>query len=449
MKWAIFAFGLLAVIPLTAWLRQNPRNLTKAFIAIGALPYVMGAFPKYKIAIHGVPEWPGFTQGFDVSILDLVVLATYLSLPPARTSLPFKFSFAFYTAVIFFSAFLAPVPVSTMYYAWQLCRIYLVYAVVARVCEDPERTVCILKCLALGLCFQGAIVFWQRFVLHFLHVTGSYPHQNTLGLVTHFAVFPFFALLLAGRREWQVAAIPAIGFIIDIITASRASLGLAAGGLSVMYLLSTFRQWTARKAMLLGAGLLVVALLTPLAYRQFELRINAMGDPSYGRSELNDAAALVVSENPFGIGANNFVVVANLRHYYDRAFVGDLNRVFPHNVYMTTVAEVGYIGLAAFLIFLFRPMVAAFTCNWRNRTDPRGDLLLGLGMSLFIVYIHSFFEWTFFHDLVQYLFAINVGIIAGVTQQLGYWSPAGRLLKPQPKLNEQFDPAMMSKRQQP
>jgi O-antigen ligase len=440
---------LVAVIPLVAWLRSNPRHLTKAFIAIGALPYVMGAFPKYKISIYGVPEWPGFAQGFDISIMDLMVVAVYLCLPPAKNPLPFKLTFAFYIGVVLFSAALAPVPIASFYYVWQLCRMFMVYAVVARICDDPDRAVCILKGLALGLCFQGVFVFWQRFVLHFLHVTGTYPHQNTLGFVTHFVIYPFFGLLLAGRREWQVAAIPFIGLVIDVITASRAALGLAFGGLSLMFLLSTFRQWTVRKAALLGVGVLVVALLTPLIFRQFELRFNAMGDPTYGRAELNDAASMIVSDHPFGIGVNNFVVFANVHRYYDRAFVGDLNRVFPHNIYFTTAAEIGYLGLLALIVFLWRPMLAAFSCSWRNRMDQRGDLLLGLGVSLLIVSIHAFFEWTFFHDLVQYLLALNIGIIAGVTQQLGYWSPAGRLLKPQPKMNEQFDPVMMSKRQRP
>lgn len=447
MKYAIFAIGLLAVIPLVAWLRANPRHFPKALMAIGALPYVMGAFPKYKLSIYGVPEWPGYAQGFDVSVLDLMVVAVYLCLPPSRTSLPFKFAFGFYMAVVLSSTFIAPVEIASLYYVWQLCRIFMVYAVVTRVCEDPDRTVFILKGLALGLCFQGFIVFWQRFVLHYLHVTGSYPHQNTLGFVTHFAIYPFFGLLLAGRKEWQVAAVPLVGLIITIITASRAALGLAAGGLSLMFLLSTFRQWTARKAALLGIGMLVVALLSPLVYRQFELRFNAMGDPTYGRAELNDTAAEIVSDHPFGIGANNFVVVANLQHYYDRNFVGDINRVFPHNIYFTTVAEIGYLGLFALIIFLLRPMLVAFSCSWRNRMDPRGDLLLGLGVSLLTVSIHAFFEWTFFHDLVQYLLAINLGVIAGVAQQLGYWSPAGRIVRPLPKMNEQLDPVLMSKRQ--
>ena len=54
----------------------------------------------------------------------------------------------------------------------------------------------------------------------------------------------------------------------------------------------------------------------------------------------------------------------------------------------------------------------------------RGDLLLGLGVALLTVYIHSYFEWIFFTTYVQYMFAITVGLVAGLAQQLGYWRPA-------------------------
>jgi hypothetical protein len=53
--------------------------------------------------------------------------------------------------------------------------------------------------------------------------------------------------------------------------------------------------------------------------------------------------------------------------------------------------------------------------------------MLGLGMSLFIVYIHSYFEWVFITFSAQYMFALNVGLVAGLATQLGYWrSAAGK-----------------------
>jgi O-antigen ligase/polysaccharide polymerase Wzy-like membrane protein len=423
VKWIIFFVGLVGIVPLVGWLRTNRSKLPAVWTIVGALPLVMDALPKHEIALLGVPEWPGFSQGFEISLLDLFLVAVYFVLPRSRQKLPFRFAFSFYVAAVLLSALQAPNTAATLYYVWQLVRMFFAYVVVARACADPRLTTALLKGMAIGLCFQGGVVVWQRFVLHYLHVTGSFTTQNMLGLITHFVIFPFFALLLAGEKEWPARAIPGIGALIDVITASRASLGLAAAGFSILFMLSVVRKWTAQKARVLIAGFLVLALLSPLAYRQFELRLDAYGPLNEGgRSEMNNAAALILSEHPMGIGANNFVVVANVQGYYERANVGFQNTTtFPHNIYWTAAAETGYFGLFALMILLLRPLMFALACGWRYRNDRRGDLLLGLAVSFFIVYVHSYFEWVFFTDHVQYFFAIDLGIVAGLAEQLGYF----------------------------
>ena len=50
--------------------------------------------------------------------------------------------------------------------------------------------------------------------------------------------------------------------------------------------------------------------------------------------------------------------------------------------------------------------------------------MIGFATTLIVVYIHSYFEWVFFAPQVQYMFAMSVGMIAGLAQQLGYWQRA-------------------------
>jgi hypothetical protein len=65
-------------------------------------------------------------------------------------------------------------------------------------------------------------------------------------------------------------------------------------------------------------------------------------------------------------------------------------------------------------------------------------LLLGLGVALLTVYLHSWVEWIMVGFSAQYLLAIAIGLVAGNAQQLGYWSvrrpvavrPLGNLLEP-------------------
>ena len=55
-------------------------------------------------------------------------------------------------------------------------------------------------------------------------------------------------------------------------------------------------------------------------------------------------------------------------------------------------------------------MMAAFLCSMRHRGDQRAELLLGLGVALLTVYLHSFFEWIFVTFQAQYLFALSTHV---------------------------------------
>jgi O-antigen ligase len=138
---------------------------------------------------------------------------------------------------------------------------------------------------------------------------------------------------------------------------------------------------------------------------------------------------MMLSDHPMGVGANNYVVAANVGGYNQRAGVAARTASLAtnvHNAYLLSAAETGYFGLVTFVMLLLRPLIVAFRCGWRNRKDQRGDLLLGLGVTLLVVYVHCFFEWVFFSFKVQYLFAITAGLIVGLAQQLGYWRTPGQ-----------------------
>ena len=100
--------------------------------------------------------------------------------------------------------------------------------------------------------------------------------------------------------------------------------------------------------------------------------------------------------------------------------------VMVHNVYLLVASETGWFGLITFVLLLLRPPIVAIMCGWRHRGDSRGDLLLGCGVGLLIVYIHSYFEWILLLSETQYIFAITIGLVAGLVQQLGYWPRSSR-----------------------
>ena len=444
MKWALFALALVGILPLAGWIRANPHQLSKVWILIGAIPFIWGIFPRYEIAILGDPEWPSYAKGFNVSAIDLIIWAVYLgtfrSAAVVRGRLPFKLTFSLYTGAVLLSAIHAQNHTASLYYAWQLIRVYIVYVVAARACTNTDIIASVLKGMALGLYFQTAIVFWQRFILHYLHVGGTFGHQNAAGFAMHFVIFPFLALLLSGERSKLAVTAVIVSVMNDFITISRAAVGLLGFGSLLLFLLSMLRKWTSRKVRIFLNSVIVLILLLPLAYRQFELRYSAgLGVGFFsteGRDQLVDAARFILADHPWGIGANNFFVVAASQGYYERAGVTIMSAdLMPHNAYWVTAADIGYVGLMAFILFLIRPLMLALIYWWKNPGDQRGDLLLGLAISLIAVCIHSYYEWIFLSDRFQYLFAINIGMIAGLVAQLSQKSRRPQKKKGRPALD--------------
>jgi O-antigen ligase len=426
VKWLGLAMVLAATAPLSLWLRGNPAEAPKAWMLLGLLPFVM-TFSHTTMAFISWSEWPGYVRGAEFSILDGLALALYFSLPGGSRPLPFRLAMASYFLATLLSAMQAQVPMAAFFYSWQLARMFLVYAVVAKASAvDPRVTSALLTGMAGGLILQALFCIFQRFE-GVLQAGGTFGHQNLLGLISHFIVFPFFALLLAGQRGWLPIAVGIAGVIVQLLTTSRATVGLAGFGYLAIFLLSAWRQWTPRKARILLISVALAAALVPIGLSSFGQRFESEPpkETDYDeRAAFERAAALMLADHPFGVGPNNYVVVANVGGYNDAAGVltmASSEGANVHNVYRLVAAESGYTGLITFLLLLFQPLVVAFRCGWRNRGDRRGDLLLGLGVALLVVYVHSFFEWIFVASVVPYVFATVVGLVAGLASQLDYW----------------------------
>jgi O-antigen ligase len=422
VKWVALTIFLAAIAPVSYWLRHNPREAPKIWMLMGFLPFVLSPLHLY-MAVISWPEWLGYVTGTEFSALDSLALALYISLPRAGSPLPFRLSIVLYFGAVLLSAIQADVPMASLFYAWQLARMFLIYAVVTRGCADPRVPVALLTGMAVGLFWQAGVVLWQRIGLGMLQAAGTEGHQNLLGMASHFIVFPFFALLLAGQRRWLPLVAVLAGAIVEALTTSRATIGLAGLGYATVFLLSALQRWTSLKALVLVIGMATIAVATPFVLSSIAQRgADQLQGSDESRVQLERAAAMMLSDNFMGVGASNFVEAANVHRYYQQAGVDWASHsAIVHNVYWLVAAETGYPGLITFVFFLLRPLVVAFRCGWRNRGDERGDLLLGLGAALFVVYIHSMFEWVFIADQLQYMFAMEMGLVAGLAVQLGYW----------------------------
>jgi hypothetical protein len=436
LKWVGLAMLLAAILPLSRWLRQNPGHAPKLWMLLGFLPFAL-SFLHLDMAFISWVTWPGYVKGAEFTVLDALAIALYLSLPATKYRLPFRLPMAFYLFATVVSASWAWEPLAALFYSWQVIRVFFVYATVARGCSDSRVPLAIFKGMTAGLVVELVVAIWQRFGEGILQTPGTMSAQNLLGMMTHFVCLPIFALLLSGEAGWIIAAVP-IGLAVVVLTTSRGALGFALLGYTMIFVFSSLRKWTFRKQTVLIIGMLGSFAMIPIASSSFQHRFARQAEliaSNYDeRAAFERAASMMLSDNPLGQGGNNYVMAANLGGYNQRAGVAPVSGsegADVHNVYFLVAAETGYLGLFTFMLLLLRPMSVALLCGWSRPGDRRGDLLLGLGIALLIVYVHGLFEWIFVLLETQYMFALDVGMIAGLACQLGYW---GRVLPPQAAL---------------
>jgi hypothetical protein len=423
------------VVPLANWLRRNPNAVPKLCVLIGILPYDL---VHSYMAIFGFPSWPGHIAGAEFSLLDGLALSIYLGTPSNRKPLPFRLSMALYFLATLVSVFQATVPAAAFFYVWQLPRMFLVYAAITRACADPRVPFAIIKGMAIGLIAEASIVLFQRFALGMLQASGSFSAQNFLGLISHFTVFPVFALLLARRQERLIQVAATAGIIVELFTTSRGTIALAMIGYTLIFAMSALRRWTSRKARIALVAVVTVMVAAPVALSSFQDRFAKERENLYDnagdiekdeRFLFQKVASMILDDHPWGVGPNHYVIVAN-QPRPDGSPSPNLQAGIPlsennllatvHNVYWLIADESGYVGLIAFVFLLLQPLTLAFRCGWRNRGDIRGDLLLGIGVSLLIVYLHSFAEWVFVVFQCQYMFALHCALVVGLSRQLNW-----------------------------
>jgi O-antigen ligase len=430
MKWLILLLCLALILPLAGLLRKHPNYRYVLWISVGFLPFILERLHFY-MALDSAAVWTGYVKGAEFSGLDIVALILYFTLPRNEEPLPFRLSMFCYFAATFLSIFHALVPMEVVFYLWQLARMFLVYATVARGSKDLKITWAVMQGMAAGLIFEAIVVVWQRLATTAIQTSGTMESQNLLGLMAHLVILPFFALLLTGKRGWLPPLVILAGAIVDISTASRATIGLVGLGVALVLLISSFARLTSRKKSIWGIGLAAVVLVVPLASASLQERFStpttSVSDSDYDERAAYKAAALkMLADHPFGVGANHFAVIGNIAGYYQNAHVGEyfLGRSGNvHNLYYLTAAETGYIGLFFLFICLFRPMTVALRAGRLNIGDDRGDLLVGFGIALLLVYLHSWVEWVMITFSPEYLLAITIGLVAGNAQAVGYWRP--------------------------
>jgi O-antigen ligase len=416
VKW-IYLLAILIMAPaLAGLLRSNRRYLVRTCFLLGASMLLAG--PILWTAPYGWPLWSSPVEGFEISFVDSVAFALFTATRAVRIPLSIKVSFAIICLALTISTAIAYNPIAALFYVWEVLRATLLFLAMARVyATEPRAAIAFLGGLAVGMVGEPVWVALQ-YMQGAARPGGSFGHSNTFGIAADFVVFPAVALMLGGRRWFWPALAVFSAFVCVVLGGSRASVGLLAAGVLLTTMLSIAHKPSSRKFVFMGGLGFLLLVAAPVMIWSLDRRSEAAKESSDQlRGAMKAAARMIIADHPFGVGPNQYSVVANVGGYAGRAGVAwnEQNRRAPvHDTYYLVAAEMGFIGLIGFMALLASLILVGIGCLRRHLPDDDGEVAVGLLAVMIVVSVHIAFEFTFMSFMLHYLFASSAGILAAM-----------------------------------
>jgi O-antigen ligase len=409
---------ILITLPLFVALLNRYRDRREwALIALGVMLFLHGTL-QIDAAILSWRLWPGIAKGIMLSPMDTLSLALILTRAAARSRVPYVGLTVLYLLPSTLSIFISFNATATLFIPMQILRVAIMFVAIAGEVHRPSALRGLFGGVAIGLVMQGAFVVNEK-LSGVVQAKGSMPHQNILGIMAELSLIPLLAMVLEGdRRKIMYAGIIA-GLIIVAGGGSRATMGFTGVGLGLLISLSLARRITPRKIKILGFAVLAAILIVPLGFGTLKERFGEAGltfESDEQRPAFERAANAISDDYPFGIGANNYVAVANSGGYSQRAGVswGGNNLAAPvHNAYLLMRAETGRFGEMVMLILLIAPVIGGVRVAFSDRKAPNLGMGLATSTACFIAALHCLYEYAWHIEAVQRIFFTNLAVLSG------------------------------------
>lgn len=418
MRFVAMALLPIFYIFLLSWIRKGPVQRQWAYFGLGLLPFTVNAW-NLDVSLVNWSAWPGYSKGLIITVLDLLAVAIIVTHRQPRGAPPMTWFIVAYLLAATLSVAMTPVPMASFFFAFQVARLLVLFMAVAKIADNPRALRWLAMGLAAGISYQAGMTIWQRAHGAF-QASGTMGHQNLLGLMTHFVTLPLLAMLLGGMRNRVIMLGVVSVLIVLALGASRGAIGFGAAGIGLLITLSLIRHSTPHKWKMVGFGALALALVSPFVVQSLQQRYAILNSGPRGgdeRAAFERAARYMFADHPMGVGANQYVVVANTQGYSDKAGViwnWSSRAANVHNTYLLVAAETGWFGLISFVSLFVAVIFNGLRFAFQDRRDPRGDVVLGCTVAVAAAAAHNFYEWVFVTYQAQYVFAISVGIISGM-----------------------------------
>lgn len=391
----------------------------------------------------------GTTRGLEFSLVDLLAMSVFVSsiLSPRPGNSRFYWPASLGVTLVFFLYAIASVLFSEpkIYGVFELSKMVrgIFFFLAAAFYVRSQREVGILV-LALGcaVCFEGVLALKQRLIGGMVRVAGSLDHENSLSMYMCLVV-PFFVAAATSSlpkllRVFSGVAIGAAA-VCSVLTVSRAGVPIFA--LVTLGAAAFCVSWrvTPKKILITGLIALCIAGLSFKTwdslkgrYAEASFQDEYLDDQVEGRGYYLRLAKVIVEDNFFGVGLNNWSFWVSKKYGtmvgrpYDN--YGDLHSNKPdeqtiedlvwaapaHNLAALTVGELGVPGLILFTLLWGVWFLMGFRFLFKRTPEAMHRMGIGLFFCLCGIFLHSLTEWTFRQTHIFLTFNILVGTLASL-----------------------------------
>jgi len=420
-KQVIFIALTLLVVPAAAWLGIRYRWAERLL--------VVGAFlsTAYLVDINFVSmeSYRGDTRGFEFGVTDWMIIALIVTMACSprwrreRLQLlpPNSGPLLAYLGVALLSLAFAYVPLYAGFGLSKLVRAVAVYWVAFNYLRSERDLRFLIMVLVAMVGIQFSLVLWQR-AAGLYRAVGSTPHPNTLAVYVNFMNMVFLAFVLGEKRRslhtWAAWAGLVMGAVIVLATFSRGALLTMGLGFAIVVTLSVWDRPRASKFTIIGMMMLVAVAgavkVAPSIIQRFE---TAPVESGLSRQQANSAALAMARDHFFGVGLNNYSYVVNSTAYSGYIPL-ESDRGIVHNVYLLHASELGWLGLAAFLVVIARFLWLAVRFILRRRDDVTSSMAIGIFAGMVALWTQSLLEWLFRQTYVTVEFFLLAGLLAAL-----------------------------------
>ena len=397
-------------------------------------------------------EWyRGTTRGFEISMMDIlaisILFSSLLRPAPGQARWYWPASVGFILLFFFYACGSVATEDPMLFGLFELSKMLrgiIVFLAAALFVRSERELRILVTALAVVVCWQGCVVFVQRYHQGMHRVEGTIGNPNSLSMYLCL-ITPIFVAAVTSEFPKYVKRLCALAILAAglamILTISRAGLATMALVLLGVTVACVSFKLTARKVLISLGVMLIASAVLFKAWHTLEARYteSTLADEykgkGQGRGYYLRIASAIAQDRWFGVGLNNWSYWVSNEYgprlgWHFVPYIGtdnypsdvvppgrniDAAQAAPaHNLGALVLGELGIPGLVLFALLWLRWFQMGMSFLWQRSTDPTLRLGAGIFFCTWGIFLQSLTEWVYRLTPIFFTFNILLGTLASL-----------------------------------